>query len=70
MPENFDILSHLFTVAPVVGVLGWFIYYLKSELKSERERTTTLTDEIIEMSRDQIKVNTEMKNILEIFKKQ
>jgi hypothetical protein len=68
MAESFDIVSFLVTVCPALGILGWWIRVLISDNKELRAENKELTNEIIDMSRDQIKVNSEMKSILEIIK--
>lgn len=67
MAEGFDIVSYLVGVCPALGILAWVVIHLKSEISKKDARNEALTDEIIDMTRDQIKVNTETKNVLELF---
>ncbi len=69
MPESFDIVSYLVTVCPALGILGWWIRVLISDNKELRTDNKALTDAIIELSRDQIKVNTEWKLINDLKNK-
>lgn len=69
MPETFDIVSYLVTVCPALGILAWVVVHFKSEINKKDERITELTKELIDVSRDQIKVNSEMKNLLDLILK-
>lgn len=68
MNESFDLVSYLIAVCPALGILAWVVIHFKGEIKTKDERITELTQELIEISRDQIKVNTEMKSLVEILK--
>lgn len=67
MAEGFDIVSYLVGVCPALGILAWVVIHLKSEITKKDARNEALINEIIDMTRDQIKVNTETKNVLELF---
>lgn len=69
MGETFDIVSYLVTVCPAMGILGWWIKELKADNKELKADNKRLNDVVIELSRDQIKVNTEWKLIHELKNK-
>lgn len=69
MPESFDIVSYLVTVCPALGILAWVVIRDKAELNKRDKRIEDLTKELIELSRDQIRVNSEMKSLLELILK-
>jgi len=69
MPQSFDIVSYLVTVCPALGILAWIVVHFKSELNKKDERIAELTEHLIDVSRDQIKVNSEMKNLMEMLLK-
>lgn len=54
--KEINLIQDLMTVAPVVGVLGWWIYSLKSEAKDQKEYFLNLIKdqrkEIAELTRD------------------
>lgn len=66
--QTFDMVSYLVTVCPALGILAWVVMYFKGVIKTKDERIDSLTNELIEVSKDQIKVNGEVKNILELYK--
>ena len=68
MTEGFDMVSYLITVCPALGILAWVVIHFKGEIKKKDERIENLTQEILDISKDQIKVNEEVKNILDIYK--
>jgi len=69
MAQSFDIVSYLVTVCPALGILAWIVVHFKSELNKKDERISELTEHLIDVSRDQIKVNSEMKNLMEMLLK-
>lgn len=69
MPESFDIVSYLVTVCPALGILAWVVMRDKTELNKRDKRIEDLTKELIDLSRDQIRVNSEMKSLLELILK-
>lgn len=69
MPESFDIVSYLVTVCPALGILAWVVMRDKTELNKRDKRIEELTKELIDLSRDQIRVNSEMKSLLELILK-
>jgi len=69
MPESFDIVSYLVTVCPALGILAWIVVHFKTELNKKDDRISELTEQLIDVSRDQIKVNQEMKNLMEMILK-
>jgi hypothetical protein len=54
--DTANLIQELFKVAPVVGVLGWWIYSLKADLKDTKEKYEGLLksekDENTELIRD------------------
>lgn len=68
MTEQFDMVSYLVTVCPALGILAWVVVYFKGVIKQKDARIEGLTNDILETAKDQIKVNGEIKNILEIIK--
>ena len=70
MTESFDLVSYLIAVCPALGILAWVVIHFKAEIKVKDERIIELTQELIDISRDQIKINTEMKAFLELYKKE
>lgn len=79
MTESFDIVSYAITVCPALGILAWVVVHFKGESKDLKDshakeierkdaRIETLTEQLVDVSRDQIKVNSEIRNILEVMK--
>lgn len=79
MPESFDIVSYAITVCPALGILAWVVVHFKGESKDLKDshakeierkdaRIEALTEQLVDVSRDQIKVNSEIRNILEVMK--
>ena len=53
-----SIIKELLTVAPVVGVLGWWVSSLKNQLKQEREENKEITQDYKKMAEKSIEVLT------------
>lgn len=66
--ETFDMMSYLVTVCPAVGILGWFVLHLIKENRSKDARIEQLTNENIEMAKDQIAMGTMVKGVLDEIK--
>lgn len=65
MHEEIDILSHLITVAPVVGVLFWVVLHFKSEIKKKDARIDDLNDELRTSEKEAITVIKDLNQTLE-----
>lgn len=64
MTPEIDITSHLITVAPVVGVLIYFIYYFRAELKRKDKRNDALNDELRSTEKESLIVMKDLNQTL------
>lgn len=62
------LVEYLGNVAPVVLVMGVGIWALYREYKKEKEKNEQLVKDLLETTKDQIKMNEEIKAILGILK--
>lgn len=65
MTPEVDIISHLITVAPVVGVLIYFIIYFRAKEKEYKEEIKELNAELRESGKAVIIATKDLNNTLE-----
>lgn len=68
MTDEFSILDYLGNVAPVVLVMGVVLYVLWREYKAEKDKNEKHVNDLLETTKDQIKMNEEIKAILNLLK--
>jgi uncharacterized membrane protein YciS (DUF1049 family) len=63
--EQFDIVSHLFTVSPVLGVLVWVVMYFRKRLAEKEDELKELHTERRDLIKDYVTIMTAVENTLE-----
>ena len=63
--EQFDIVSHLFTVSPVLGVLVWVIMYFRKRLAEKEDELKQLHTERRDLIKDYVTIMTAVESTLE-----
>ena len=56
--EEINIVSELIKIAPAVGILGYWVFSLKAELKAEKEENKQNTIDYKTMAENAIKIIT------------
>lgn len=71
MTEQMDIMSHLITVSPALGVLVWMVIYFRSELKRKDEVIKAQSDEMRDLVREVVENGKDLNQSLkELIAKQ
>lgn len=65
MVEQFDIVSHLFTVSPVLGVLVWVVLYFRKRLQEKEEELKAMHQERGDLIKDYVTIMTAVENTLD-----
>jgi len=65
--EQFDIVSQLVTVAPVVAVLLWVVIYFRGELKEKNEEIRELNAELRASEKEAISMTKDLNNTLQLL---
>lgn len=64
MTESVDIMSHLLTVSPALGVLVWMVFYFRGELKRKDEQIQAQNEENKALVKEMIANGKDLNNSL------